>query len=263
VTDLDALFAAVIDRPDDDNPRLVYAECLEEQSGDLPDPDAALARAEFIRVQVELARLPDPECLHCWPGNGCRYHELRRRERKLSEGRKQGWFPNLSGGEWSWHLQHWQNPTYHIGWIISRGFVDSVTCDLRTWCGGECDRCGGSGQRERRRGAGPGGASPMYDDCPDCRGTGRVVGIGPAVVRAHPVRRVVLTDREPRQTDSGMYWYWCWENEFTRGGNDVIPDDVINCGLQRGGVTVYYPTRAAALDALSAALLAWAKSAPV
>src|SRR4051812_46175401 len=37
--------------PDDDNPRLIYSDWLEDQ-GDV-------ARAEFIRVQIERTRLPE------------------------------------------------------------------------------------------------------------------------------------------------------------------------------------------------------------
>ena len=49
--DGEALLAAVIDRPDDDTPRLVYADWCDDHG----DP----ARAEFIRTQIELARGPD------------------------------------------------------------------------------------------------------------------------------------------------------------------------------------------------------------
>lgn len=49
MTDDASFLAAIIDRPDDDLPRLVYADYLDESG----DP----ARAEFIRVQCELARL--------------------------------------------------------------------------------------------------------------------------------------------------------------------------------------------------------------
>lgn len=52
---LDALTAAVIARPDDDLPRLVLADCLEE-SGQSD-------RAEFIRTQIDLANTPDWEPL--------------------------------------------------------------------------------------------------------------------------------------------------------------------------------------------------------
>jgi uncharacterized protein (TIGR02996 family) len=50
--DREALLRAVCERPEDDAPRLRYAECLEATG----DPNDAL-RAEFIRVQCELARL--------------------------------------------------------------------------------------------------------------------------------------------------------------------------------------------------------------
>jgi uncharacterized protein (TIGR02996 family) len=46
--DADALLRAVLAAPDDDAPRLIYADWLDEHG----DP----ARAEFIRAQVVLAR---------------------------------------------------------------------------------------------------------------------------------------------------------------------------------------------------------------
>ncbi len=46
----EAFLEAIIGRPDDDGPRLAYADWLDERG------DAA--RAEFIRVQIALARLP-------------------------------------------------------------------------------------------------------------------------------------------------------------------------------------------------------------
>ena len=48
MSDADALLAAVLADPDADLPRLVYADWLEERG--------EAERAEFIRVQVELAR---------------------------------------------------------------------------------------------------------------------------------------------------------------------------------------------------------------
>jgi uncharacterized protein (TIGR02996 family) len=50
MTDDAAFLSAILDRPDDDLPRLVYADYLDERG----DAD----RAEFIRVQCELAALP-------------------------------------------------------------------------------------------------------------------------------------------------------------------------------------------------------------
>jgi uncharacterized protein (TIGR02996 family) len=51
MTDGDALLRAIIAHPDGDVPRLVYADWLEENG----DP----ARAQFIRVQCEIARYPE------------------------------------------------------------------------------------------------------------------------------------------------------------------------------------------------------------
>jgi uncharacterized protein (TIGR02996 family) len=70
MTDHAALLAAVCDRPDDDTPRLVYADLL--------DDDGDAARAAFIRTQVELARTPE-------------YHPLWARCRQLDPGAIRGW----------------------------------------------------------------------------------------------------------------------------------------------------------------------------
>ena len=93
-----ALLAAVIATPDDDLVRLVYADWLEENG----DPD----RAELIRVQCELAKLPD------WDG---RCIPLKHRERVLLARHGRRWhaeLPPVEGVSWG---------AYH------RGFVRSVT----------------------------------------------------------------------------------------------------------------------------------------
>src|SRR5437660_216798 len=51
MTDRDALYRAILDSPDDDTLRLVYADALEESG----DP----RRAAFVRAHVELGRLPE------------------------------------------------------------------------------------------------------------------------------------------------------------------------------------------------------------
>ncbi len=53
MTEREALLRAVIDSPDDDAPRLVYADWLDEHG----ETEADRARAAFIRLQVEYARL--------------------------------------------------------------------------------------------------------------------------------------------------------------------------------------------------------------
>jgi uncharacterized protein (TIGR02996 family) len=56
MTDRDALFQAILHAPEDDAPRLVFADWLDE--------NGEADRAEFIRVQCRLARLPFYELRH-------------------------------------------------------------------------------------------------------------------------------------------------------------------------------------------------------
>jgi uncharacterized protein (TIGR02996 family) len=74
MTDGDALLAAVIANPDEDTPRLIYADWLQENG----QPD----RAEFIRLQIER---------ELGVANTNRYWELRRRESALLSKRKKEW----------------------------------------------------------------------------------------------------------------------------------------------------------------------------
>src|SRR5829696_662373 len=57
MSDEDALLAAIAAHPDEDTPRLAYADWLDEHADALPDPTAARVRAEFVRGQIEIARL--------------------------------------------------------------------------------------------------------------------------------------------------------------------------------------------------------------
>jgi uncharacterized protein (TIGR02996 family) len=54
-----ALLAAVVANPEEDTPRLVYADWLDEHADSLPESrrDSARAKAEYIRLQCEYARL--------------------------------------------------------------------------------------------------------------------------------------------------------------------------------------------------------------
>lgn len=79
MTDDAAFLAAIADQPDDDLPRLAYADFLDDRGKS--------ARAEFIRVQCELARLPatDP-----------RRAALAAREAELIEAHRREWtVPNV------------------------------------------------------------------------------------------------------------------------------------------------------------------------
>ncbi|AMV25498.1 hypothetical protein VT84_13955 [Gemmata sp. SH-PL17] len=99
MTDLDRLLAAVLAHPDEDTPRLMYADELDAQGQH--------ERAEFIRLQLG----PDPMCV---------------RVRDLCEQYQQKWFLgprpwDRIKGAWVSDFQ-WYNGQTPIG-EVSRGFV--------------------------------------------------------------------------------------------------------------------------------------------
>jgi uncharacterized protein (TIGR02996 family) len=104
----EAFLQAIIENPDDDTPRLVYADYLDERG----DP-----RAEFIRVQIALARLSD-EYIRLQSGlallpDDPRREELEAMERELLRD---------YGEKWAQPLRPWVT-----GWTFLRGFVEAVT----------------------------------------------------------------------------------------------------------------------------------------
>jgi uncharacterized protein (TIGR02996 family) len=95
----------ILANPDDDVPRLVYADWLEEHGG----PHGA-ARAEFIRVQCELARLPVDDD---------RRGDLESRDTQLLARYRKGWAGSL---------RHCVK-----NWEFHRGFVEAVKLPARTF----------------------------------------------------------------------------------------------------------------------------------
>jgi uncharacterized protein (TIGR02996 family) len=90
MTTAQALFQDILDHPEDDTPRLVLADWWDEY-GD----DSLRARADFLRIQVELARLP---------AGDARRQELHSREAQLSLQHGPRWLadlPTLEGVEWA------------------------------------------------------------------------------------------------------------------------------------------------------------------
>jgi uncharacterized protein (TIGR02996 family) len=109
--DHDSFLAAIVASPDDDLPRLVYADFLDEMC----QPGAA-ARAEFIRVQCELERLP--------PGDD-RRTGLVRRERRLRRKHAGGWVTDLQTAQVlaTYDPVDSKRPL----WQFRRGFLHAVT----------------------------------------------------------------------------------------------------------------------------------------
>jgi len=137
VNEQSALLQAICASPQDDLPRLVYADWLDDHG----EPD----RAEFIRTQVELARrdvmekceYPSTRCnvnsLQQWThASNCPLGILRRREKELLD--KWGAFAYSPGGfDWCENCTDLSHVRGTVGVFFSRGFVSRVTCDAETW----------------------------------------------------------------------------------------------------------------------------------
>ncbi|MBN9522452.1 TIGR02996 domain-containing protein [bacterium] len=103
MTDRDALYAAVLAAPDDDTPRLVYADFLDDTG-----VRADAIRARFISNQIALARA-EP-----WSEE---YDRLHRATAPVEDHYRKEWAADLEGG-------------FGRGSHFSRGFVAQVMCDL-------------------------------------------------------------------------------------------------------------------------------------
>lgn len=140
MNDRAAFLAAIIAEPENDLPRLIYADYLDERGES--------ERAEFIRVQCELARLPG--CSSCDVSPGIRRYAttdgnwieddcnvcggtglnesdhaiaLRRRERELlTPVNAAFWAANLPCPGCEEH-----------GTVWHRGFVSEITCPWSDW----------------------------------------------------------------------------------------------------------------------------------
>jgi uncharacterized protein (TIGR02996 family) len=105
MTDDQVLLRAIIEAPQDDAPRLVYADWLEERGA----PGDA-ERAEFIRLQLAMAALQRGEPK--WMG-------LRRREYALWLAHRDAWVSHLP------KLARWEcRPEFE------RGFVEMLSCTV-------------------------------------------------------------------------------------------------------------------------------------
>jgi uncharacterized protein (TIGR02996 family) len=119
-----ALLQAVVDRPKDDAPRLVYADWLEETREPL-----RVARAELIRVQIALERMPEHD--PSWP-------ELAERERLLLRQHWKEWQRPFRAQKHEYIRRvlkvgsAWHRTLAHIGvynwsyWWFGRGFLEEV-----------------------------------------------------------------------------------------------------------------------------------------
>lgn len=226
-TEGQALLRGIIDHPTEDDRRLIYADWLEE-CGD----EIGRARAEFIRVQIEL-----DEPVGILPGSGevIRTRDFRsaRQQRLLVREEKLFTWANINA--WGGRSEAWQRTTvsrkefdaftYDVGIaLFRRGFVEAVRLTLHTW-----------------------------------------QQFGPALIQAHPFTRVELSDREPCGYIEPEYDAWSTElptaGDLSVGGNAALPHHLFllltDYAYMIGtSVKMYENT---ALDALSTVLLASVK----
>jgi uncharacterized protein (TIGR02996 family) len=143
----EAFLQAIRERPDDDAPRLIYADWLEERG--------QADRAEFIRIQCRLFGILDSD-----PSAP----ELKARAEELLRANWQAWIGPLRevvGPNYSRYGESWLREEYHPDGLrrFRRGFVDAIALDaerflphakallalaplreLRLWGGGHCAR---------------------------------------------------------------------------------------------------------------------------
>jgi uncharacterized protein (TIGR02996 family) len=282
-----AMVAAVRAAPDDDLPRLVAADWLDERGlGE---------RAEFIRVQCELAKThPCGSPAHCVYGPGpvsppgsmvywcglaecAERHKLTRRELALLVAFPAAPYWQVPDGLAESHphrditatadavIRCFGRGVRDVRLTYARGFVSRVECEAAVWWGGACE-CVRRWEMDATPTVIPGG-------CYQCGGTGRTAGVWREIVAAHPVAEVVLVDREPdtgiRRGDTEPTWTWFRGESGNLWAPHHLHPDVWD-SLPGGRVPEWsegrrlkdYDTAEDARAALSAAALAWASAPP-
>src|SRR6516162_10243136 len=107
MTEHEGFLDAIKAEPDDDTPRLIYADWLDDHG----QPE----RAEFIRLQIESARLPEGDP---------RAAEFDVRAEEILAEHEIEWL-----GEWSERL---------VRWSFRRGFLDAITIEAESFrCHGD------------------------------------------------------------------------------------------------------------------------------
>jgi len=261
VTDGDALLAAILAAPDEDTPRLMYADWLDENAREV-ECRACLGSGSHALDPYELAArfgrgtatriLDAAKCLTCG-GSGREQDERGLRAwwiRHSITSRSRPWDGDavkrsidiIQGCPPGSRLPRrvlW-GPHELLGtdqaWSFDRGFVAEVRCPLAAW--------------EKH---------------------------GPAVVRRHPVRVVRLTDRRTWPANSLLRVYIWFSADFdeTSDPPSVIPDPYFAAMWDAAPATdrhqdqtnpahrwLSFHTEADAHAALSRGLIAWAKSQP-
>ena len=237
-----AFLAAIRAAPDDDLPRLVAADWLDEM-----ETDEAAERAEFIRLQVELAK----------PQFFTRAGNPRLRRKRAARERARSillrYAAVLAPGVEVVTSDKWRRTLGNTSAAVwyERGFVTRVSAPLAVLNGGGCrGGCEGGG-----RWAEWGTSRP----CPHCRGTGRTPGVLGELLKQEPIvaAGIEVTDREPWPNSANGQNLWLLS---TRPSTEIpdparLPLELFNLiQPDRTRVTAAFPTADAARLALGEAL---------
>lgn len=130
MSDEAAFLKAICDQPGDDTARLVYADWLDDRTEERGEPTPC-PRAEFIRVQCELARREDEAG---WLQLDAEANALIARDAELLEENELNWCgPGLIDVVAAAIADHVANGLQLVtpGW--RRGFVDHIACVAAAW----------------------------------------------------------------------------------------------------------------------------------
>jgi uncharacterized protein (TIGR02996 family) len=196
VTDTgELLYQAILDNPDADDPRLQYADWLQENDTSLPF--YADLRAWFIRWQINGdtrgkatmdGRIPYNlgwfvDKRHLWSAD--RLSKL-----VYDAGGTGPGTPRYGSYSWNNEKDHVYAETGDCRTVYRRGFFEEVHLPATKFLGGPCESCSGIGD--------DGGRAEKYEECKRCYGTGDSKGLARDLFLSYPISRVVLTDRRPR-----------------------------------------------------------------
>lgn len=315
MTEREAMVRAVCEQPGEDTVRLAFADWCDEHG----EPE----RAEFVRVQVELARIgPKPRELFVADGAGARMEGLgvaliprgggHYSASSLERGLSTETFAPGERVDIYAHLARkdriaWMRGLKYVKHVDNRHEIIFRKDDQSgPWKGAplakRADELLSAHGREWVNGVIPGAMpsnwsphnptpylvlpGPSFGNVEFSRGFVSEVTCtladwlahGPAIVKAHPVTRVVLGDREPAVGDyyasnmtdgkiaaASAYWLDLGTAKNCLPPRDErhwIPGEITKhmTGYTRYVNGLYYPTRANAIDALSDACVAWGRN---
>lgn len=184
------LYAQILADPFDDSPRLVYADWFDEHG----EPE----RAEYIRLAIELSRIPVEQCDRI--SSGCLVvgigqnaiaagHGFRCRGYAISE-RMEVLFK-----QFDWDVLNGLGTGIRLKY--ERGFPSAIKLTMPDFMNSrECRRCAGAGDVLH--------PTHYRQPCKECgdgksNGSGRVPALVESACRRWPLTDVQFTDRRPRE----------------------------------------------------------------